>query len=81
MTNKLDALLTNEIGAENFELRYVDISSPEVLDYIEDINTIAENRLPLPYVAIGNRPVAWRLEAAEDILGRIKDFLSKQMEV
>jgi disulfide oxidoreductase YuzD len=77
MANRVDALLTNYLGHGNFELRYIDISTPEVLDYIDDVNTIVENRLPLPYVAIGNRPVAWGLEEAGEIFDRIKEFLEK----
>jgi disulfide oxidoreductase YuzD len=80
MANKVDALLTNYLGADKFELKYIDISTPEVLDYIDDVNTIVENRLPLPYVAIGSKPVAWGLEEAEEIFDRIKEFLQKKQD-
>ncbi|MCX8084844.1 MAG: hypothetical protein N3C60_07995 [Calditerrivibrio sp.] len=79
MANKVDALLTNKMGQEAFELKYVDISTPEVLDYIEDINTIVENRLPLPYVAVGKTPVAWGLEDANEIYQRIVEHLEKKV--
>lgn len=74
-------MLTNEIGSESFELVYIDISTPEVLDYIDDINTIVENRLSLPYVAVGKKPVSWGLEDAEEIFSRIKIFLDSRREV
>lgn len=77
MANKVDALLTNYLGQGSFEMRYIDISTPEVLDYIDDVNTIVENRLPLPYVAVGNRPIAWGLEDPQEIFYRIKEFLDK----
>jgi hypothetical protein len=37
-----------------------------------------ENKLPLPYVSIGNTPVAWGLEEAGEIFSRINDFLNKR---
>lgn len=78
LAGKVDALLTKSLGSDNFEVIYIDISTPEVLDYIDDINTIVENKLPLPYVSIGHTPVAWGLEEAEEIFNRINDFLNKR---
>ncbi|UOD34209.1 hypothetical protein DSN97_08590 [Deferribacteraceae bacterium V6Fe1] len=67
----MDALLTKKLGAESFELQYVDISSPEVLDYIDDVNTIVENRLPLPYVSLNDKPLCWGLEDPEKICDKV----------
>jgi disulfide oxidoreductase YuzD len=72
----LDALLSKKLGVNNFDIHYVDISSPEVLDYIDDVNTIVENRLPLPYVTLNGKPLCWGDEEAEKIYSKIIDKLN-----
>lgn len=68
----MDALLTAELGTDTFDFKYVDVSSPEILDYISDIETIVDGRLPLPYVSLNRKPLCWGLSEAEDIVGRVK---------
>ena len=46
--------------------------SPEILDYISDIETIVDGRLPLPYVSMNKKPLCWGLSEAEDIVTRVK---------
>lgn len=74
----MDAILTKEIASVDFEVVYIDITTPEVLDYLEDVNTIVENRLPLPYVAIGNRPVCWGEEDAASMCNKISEFIKSK---
>lgn len=68
-------MLTQKIGSESFEFRYVDISSPEVLDYINDVNIIVENRLPLPYVSLNDKPLCWGLNDPELICNKVLEKL------
>ncbi|WP_231841010.1 hypothetical protein [Deferribacter desulfuricans] len=59
---------------DGVDFKYVDISTPEVLDYIDDVNTIVENRLPLPYVSINGKPVSWGEEDVDEIFVKIVNF-------
>jgi hypothetical protein len=54
------------------DFRYIDVSSPEILDYISDIENIVDGRLTLPYVVMDKKPLCWGLSEAEDIMTRIK---------
>ncbi|MGE4319769.1 MAG: hypothetical protein AB7E96_12800 [Deferribacterales bacterium] len=65
-------MLTAEFGTEKFDFKYIDVASPEILDYISDIETIVDGRLPLPYLSMNKKPLCWGLSEAEDILGRIR---------
>lgn len=58
-------------------MKYVDVSSPEILDYISDIETIVDGRLPLPYVSLNKKPLCWGLSEAEDIMSRVNLKLSE----
>ncbi len=57
----------------NYELKYVDISSPEVLDYLEDVNNIVERMLPLPYVSVNGRPFCWGVEDPGEVFEKLKE--------
>lgn len=72
MSYKLDALLTQEYGTDRVDLKYIDVSSPEILDYISDIETIVDGRLPLPYVSLNKKPLCWGLSEPEDVMTRLK---------
>jgi hypothetical protein len=70
----LDAFLTKN-DCRDYEMKYIDISTPEVLNYLEDVNNIVEGRLPLPYVSVDGRPFCWGIEDAgeayEELKGKI----------
>ncbi|KAA0256927.1 hypothetical protein FHQ18_12475 [Deferribacter autotrophicus] len=72
--------MTKEFGLESVDFKYVDISSPEVLDYIDDVNNIVENRFPLPYVSVNKKPVAWGLDDPEEIFIKITNFVNSQVK-
>lgn len=74
----MDAILTQKLSTNSFEVIYIDITTPEVLDYIEDVNTIVENRLPLPYVAIGNKPICFGKEDAEIIAEKVFEKINEK---
>ncbi|TCK58363.1 hypothetical protein [Seleniivibrio woodruffii] len=72
MSYKLDALLNSEFGPDRVDFKYVDVASPEILDYIDDIGSIVEGRLTLPYVTMNGEPLCWGLSDAGDIMTRLK---------
>jgi len=76
IANKLEGKLVKKYGLDGVDFRYVDISSPEVLEYIDEVSTIVENRLPLPYVSINGSPVSWGIDDAEEIFIKIVNFLN-----
>lgn len=71
LSKQVDGILTQKLPPNSFEIIYIDITTPEVLDYIDDVNTIVENRLPLPYVALGHKPICFGEEDAQRIAERI----------
>lgn len=75
---KVDALLTQEYSLECVDCRYIDVSTPDILDYIDDVNIIVESRLPLPYVSLNGKPLCWGLDSAQEIFDRIRLKLSEQ---
>ena len=72
---EVDALLTKNFDKEMFDFKYVDVSSPDVLDYIDEVTTIVENDLPLPYVSLNGKPICWGFENAENIFEKVKKKL------
>jgi disulfide oxidoreductase YuzD len=77
LSYKVDALLTKEYGKEKIDFKYVDVSSPDILEYINHVTNIVEGRLPLPYVALNDKPLCWGLSEAKDVIGRIKQKLQE----
>jgi disulfide oxidoreductase YuzD len=75
MAFKLDALLTAEFGAENLDLKYIDVSTPEVLEYINDVSNIVEGRLPFPYITVNETPLCWGVADMDEVTGRVKEKL------
>lgn len=75
MFKDIDALLTKEFGVDKFDFEYIDISTPDILEYMEDINTIVESRLPLPYISISTKPVVWGSESVTEMFEKIKEHL------
>jgi disulfide oxidoreductase YuzD len=77
----VDALLTKEFDKNEFDFKYIDVSSPEVLEYIEEVNTIVENDLPLPYVSLNGKPVCWGIVNSKEVFDKINkkvhEILSK----
>ena len=69
---EVDALLTKEYDKDLFDFKYIDVSSPEVLDYIDEVNTIVENDLPLPLISLNGKPVCWGLGDAKTIFEKLK---------
>ena len=61
----------------NIELYYIDINSPEVFDYMNDMSNIMGNNLQLPYISINDKPVIWGSTDIEDILNKIEKKLAK----
>lgn len=55
--------------------KYIDVSSPEILDHINEVTTIVEGRLPFPFVTLGSKPVCWGILEAPEILEKIKEKL------
>lgn len=47
------------------------------MDYINDITTIVEGRLPLPYITLNEKPLCWGVETAEQVLEELKKKLAK----
>lgn len=78
LSKQVDAILTQKVSPSSFEIIYIDITTPEVLDHMDDVNTIVENRLPLPYVAMGNKPVCFGEEDAETIAERVFEKINKK---
>ncbi|MGA1846554.1 hypothetical protein [Deferribacter abyssi] len=72
--------MTKEFGVDNVDFKYVDISSPEVLDYIDDVNNIVENRFPLPYVSVNKKPVVWGLDDPQEIFMKITEFVKNYVK-
>jgi len=72
MSYKLDSLLSSEFGPDKVDFKYIDVASPEILDYIGDIESIVEGRLTLPYVTMNGKPLCWGLSDAGDIMTRLK---------
>lgn len=70
---KTDALLTKEYGVDRVDFKYIDVSSPEILEYINDVTNIVEGRLPFPYVSLNSKPLCWGLMEATDIMDKIKE--------
>ena len=64
--------MTKEYGKDLFDFKYIDVSSPEVLDYIDEVNTIVENDLPLPLISLNGIPVCWGLGDAKTIFEKLK---------
>lgn len=73
-------MLTSEYGKDGVDFKYIDVSSPEILEYINDVTTIVEGRLPFPYISLGDKPLCWGLMEASDILQKVKDKLSGRSE-
>jgi hypothetical protein len=75
---KTDAMLTAQFGKDKVDFQYVDVSSPEILDYINDVTTIVEGRLPFPYVSLNSKPLCWGLMEAEDIMAKVMEKLDSK---
>ncbi|ADD68747.1 hypothetical protein Dacet_1984 [Denitrovibrio acetiphilus DSM 12809] len=71
----MDAMLTAEYGKENVDFSYIDVSSPEVLEYIDDVTNIVDGRLPFPYISLNGKPLCWGLMESADIIGKVKEKL------
>lgn len=71
----LDAFLSKN-GCSGYDIKYVDISTPEVLDYLEDVNNIVEGRLPLPYISVDGRPFCWGIEDPDEVYCKLKEKVS-----
>jgi len=56
------------------------VSSPEILDYINDVTNIVEGRLPFPYISLNDKPLCWGLMEPVEILDKIKESLSGKDE-
>jgi len=69
-------LLTGEFGNDNVDFKYIDVSSPEILDYINDVTNIVEGRLPFPYISLNDKPLCWGLMEPQEIIGKIKEKLA-----
>jgi len=59
------------LSINKYDLEYIDISTPDVLNYMNEITTIVENRLPLPFVTLDDKPLCFGVEDAEKILDKI----------
>lgn len=68
-------MLTTEFGKGGVDFRYVDVSSPEILEYINEVTTIVEGRLPFPFVTLNEKPLCWGLMEASEIMDKIRDEL------
>ncbi|WP_022851866.1 hypothetical protein [Limisalsivibrio acetivorans] len=77
MSYKLDALLSAEFGSANVDFGYVDVSTPEVLEFINDVSNIVENRLPLPYITLNERALCWGVKDPAEIVKRVKERLQE----
>ncbi len=73
--NEVDALLSKEFDIDDFEFKYVDITTPEILDYMNDINTIVDNDLTLPYISINSIPIVFGEADPKIIFEKIKEKL------
>jgi disulfide oxidoreductase YuzD len=59
------------LSINKYDLQYIDISTPEVLSYINEITTVVENRLPLPFVTLNEKLLCWGEDDAKNILYKI----------
>jgi len=76
----MDAMLTNDYGKECVDFKYIDVSSPEILEYINDVTNIVEGKLPFPYISLNGKPLCWGLMEVSDILAKIKEALEGRSE-
>lgn len=69
-------MLTGEYGKNAVDFKYIDVSSPEILEYINDVTTIVEGRLPFPYISLNDKPLCWGLMEPKDIAEKVREKLS-----
>jgi len=72
----LKVYLDKELGDE-VDLKYIDVSTPDVMDYIDDVTTIVEGRLPFPYLSVNGKPCCWGEEDIKVITEKIKEKLAE----
>ncbi|PLX67302.1 MAG: hypothetical protein C0603_09535 [Denitrovibrio sp.] len=60
-------------GTGGVDFKYIDVSSHEILDYIDHVTNIVEGRLPFPYISLNDKPLCWGLMEATDIVDKIKE--------
>lgn len=71
---KADGLLTKAYGVGGVDFKYVDIATPDVLEYLDDVNQIVENHYELPYVAIDGEAISAGISNAKEIVEEIKHY-------
>jgi len=69
-------MLTSEFGKDGVDFKYIDVSSPEILEYINEVTTIVEGRLPFPLISLSSKPLCWGIMEAPEIMEKIKEKLS-----
>jgi len=72
--------LTKEFGSRNIDFKYIDVSSPEILEYVNDITTIVEGRLPFPFISMNSKPLCWGLMEPSEILNRVKGKITRDQD-
>jgi len=68
-------LLRKEFGKDGVDFKYIDVSSPEILEYVNEVTTIVEGRLPFPFVSMSSKPLCWGVLEADEIMEKIKESL------
>lgn len=68
-------MLTKEYGKDGVDFKYIDVSSPEILEYINDVTNIVEGKLPFPYISLNDKPLCWGVMEPSEIMEKIKEKL------